>query len=383
MSHFHPNLHTVAALLIIPLLGLIGISAASAPADGAHPTPWTRCSKAAGDAAARAAGLAQALDADPVLRRAFGSAKPSETYKRPATSLCGDFDGDGQTDRAVLYQCCTVSSPAPWAVLRRRGKTWRVAHARLHDPTFKLEGDGTRLITTEPKYASGDANCCPSRLKVGTLRWTGHAFTRSFRLVDASKAPGGGSAARAATTRLITYWPFAQDGSVRPGLKIVRRHGQCWTTPEATVAHRAFRCMAGNYIHDPCFEPPGGLDPNDPSVVCADDPWAHTVIRLHLDHDTEVRAASNADPRVPWAMRLANGQRCLLQQGASMVDGAGRRLNYVCASPSSRRQLWLFGHVDRAHGTWRIRAGEPRSDGDVGSRYAAREGFVAILTAWR
>src|SRR5436309_781869 len=255
MSHFHPNLHTVAALLLIPLLGLIGISATSAPADGAHPTPWTRCSKAAGDAAARDAGIAQELDDD--------------------------------------------------------------------------------------------------------------AFTRSFRLVDASKAPGGGSAARAATTRLITYWPFAQDGSVRPGLKIVRRHGQCWTTPEATVAHRAFRCMAGNYIHDPCFEPPGGLDPNDPSVVCADDPWAHTVIRLHLDHDTEVRAASNADPRLPWAMRLANGQRCLLQQGASMVDGAGRRLNYVCASPSSRRQLWLFGHVDRAHGTWRIRAGEPRSGGDV------------------
>src|SRR5205823_2426819 len=106
---------------LVALLGLISISATSTPADGANPTAWTRCSNAAGAAAARDAGLPSALDADPVLRRVFAPTKPTATYKRPTTSLCGDFDGDGQTDRAVLYQCCTVSSPAPWAVLRRRG----------------------------------------------------------------------------------------------------------------------------------------------------------------------------------------------------------------------------------------------------------------------
>jgi hypothetical protein len=83
----------------------------------------------------------------------------------------------------VHYQCCTVSSPAPWVVLRRRGSSWRIVYKRLNDTTFKLEASGTSLVTTEPKYAASDALCCPSRLRIGTLRWTGSAFTRAFRIV--------------------------------------------------------------------------------------------------------------------------------------------------------------------------------------------------------
>ena len=71
----------------------------------------------AGDAAARQAGLVHALNSDRRLKRVFSGERPSDTYRRPSTSLCGDFDGDGVTDRAVHYQCCTVSSPAPWLVL--------------------------------------------------------------------------------------------------------------------------------------------------------------------------------------------------------------------------------------------------------------------------
>ena len=83
-----------------------------------------------------------------------------------------------------------MSSPAPWVVLRRRGSAWQIAYRRLHDTTFKLEGKGARLITTEPRYAHNDANCCPSRLRIGTLRWTGSSFKRTFRIVKA-KNPGG------------------------------------------------------------------------------------------------------------------------------------------------------------------------------------------------
>jgi hypothetical protein len=148
-------------------------------------TPWAKCSIARGNAAAHEAGLVRALDSDRSLKRVFGADRPSETYRRPSTSLCGDFDGDGVIDRAVHYQCCTVSSPAPWVVLRRRGSRWRIVFSRLHDTTFRLEGDGTNLVTTEPKYASTDALCCPSQLRIGTLRWTGSAFKRTFRIQDA------------------------------------------------------------------------------------------------------------------------------------------------------------------------------------------------------
>jgi hypothetical protein len=147
-------------------------------------TPWTKCSLTRGNAAAHEAGLVRALNADRSLKRVFSGERPSDAFGRPTTSLCGDFDGDGVTDRAVHYQCCTVSSPAPWVVLRRRGSRWRIVYRRLHDTTFRLAGDGTKLVTTEPKYASTDGLCCPSQLRIGTLRWTGMAFTRTFRIED-------------------------------------------------------------------------------------------------------------------------------------------------------------------------------------------------------
>jgi hypothetical protein len=165
-------------------LGLAVVLSAAYTADARASTPWAKCSRARGNAAAHQAGLVRALNADRSLRRVFSGERPSAAYRRPTTSLCGDFDGDRVTDRAVLYQCCTVSSPAPWVVLRRRGSRWRIVFRRLHDTTFRLEGDGTRLVTTEPKYASTDALCCPSQLRIGTLRWTGSAFRRTFRMED-------------------------------------------------------------------------------------------------------------------------------------------------------------------------------------------------------
>lgn len=144
---------------------------------------WRRCSRTQGDRAAHSAGLFRALARDGRLGPTFGERiSLTRLYGRPATSLCGDVDRDGRTERAVHYQCCTVSSPAPWAVLRRRGARWRIIYDRLHDTTWKLEPRGADLVTTEPKYGSRDAHCCPSHLRIGTLRWTGHRFKRTFRI---------------------------------------------------------------------------------------------------------------------------------------------------------------------------------------------------------
>ena len=167
------------ATAVLPAVALLAAPGAQAATD------WRSCSKTQGDAAARAAGLSAALNRDLALRGVFGREKPSTVYKRPTTSLCGDFDDDGDTDRALHYQCCTVSSPAPWLVLSRQGTDWQITYSRLHDTTFKLEAVGTRLRTTEPKYAASDANCCPSRLRIGTLRWTGTAFKRTLRVAAA------------------------------------------------------------------------------------------------------------------------------------------------------------------------------------------------------
>ena len=72
-------------------------------------------------------------------------------------------------------------------MLRRRGARWRIAYRRPHDTTFKLQGTRMSLKTTEPKYAAADALCCPSRLRIGWLRWTGTAFKRSFQIQAAQQ----------------------------------------------------------------------------------------------------------------------------------------------------------------------------------------------------
>lgn len=211
-----------AVLLLVVLSHASAASAAPLTESFRSPAKvsWAKCSKSAGGAAARQAGFSRALDAEPVLRRVFGSTRPSSVYKTPTTSLCGDFDRDGDTDRAVLYQCCTVSSPAPWLVLRGRGPSWRIAYKRLHDTTFKLEADGARLVTTEPQYSSSDALCCPSKLRIGLLRWTGRAFKRTFRVRSAKGAQTSRASAAARRARPVYGVQSCTTPRVRPTVVI-------------------------------------------------------------------------------------------------------------------------------------------------------------------
>jgi hypothetical protein len=174
-------------LIVVALLLLLTAISSSGPAHADVVTGgWARCSIAQGDVAARGAGLRDALDRDDALRRTFVATRPSRVYQRPSVSLCGDLNADGRTDaRALHYQCCTGSSPAPWLVLRRRGTRWRIAYKRLHDTTWSLKASRADLVTIEPKYDfAHDALCCPTQLRIGTLRWTGRAFKRTFRLED-------------------------------------------------------------------------------------------------------------------------------------------------------------------------------------------------------
>src|SRR4051794_12742921 len=110
---------------------------------------------------------------------------------------------------------------------------------------------------------------------IPSRRWT-LAAALALTLLTATPAQ--------ASRRVTTWSPFAPDGSIRSGLHIaVRSGGDCWITAQAPVASPAQRCAAANLIRDPCFEPPDGVDPDDPTVVCAGSPWDRTVVRLHLD----------------------------------------------------------------------------------------------------
>ncbi|MEY2514165.1 MAG: hypothetical protein QOJ89_1523 [bacterium] len=166
----------IAVALGAALIGAGGASAAS--------RDWHACSKAATKAAAQQAGLPARMDADERLRTVFGGGAPSSVLTTIARSLCADFDGDGDVDRLAMYACCTVSSPSPFAILRnnRPGAGYAVAYSRLDDAVFSIRTAGRDLLERDPRYAAGDANCCPSRIRERRIHWSQTRFRTTVRI---------------------------------------------------------------------------------------------------------------------------------------------------------------------------------------------------------
>jgi hypothetical protein len=166
---------------LAPLLAVLVLPLSAAPADAASRS-WSDCGKAATTEAAAQAGLPARMDADPKLRAVFGEQPPSQTYTRATRAFCADFDGDGDVDRLGLYECCTVSSPAPFAILRNDGGRFAIAYARLSDVVFRMSpGRGRAIVVKTPRYAATDPNCCPSRLTERRITWTGSRFKSTTR----------------------------------------------------------------------------------------------------------------------------------------------------------------------------------------------------------
>jgi hypothetical protein len=75
-----------------------------------------------------------------------------------------------------------VSSPSPMAILRNVGAGYAIAYSRLHDVVFGVRAAGRDVVEREPKYATGDPNCCPSQIRERRIHWTGSRFKSSVRV---------------------------------------------------------------------------------------------------------------------------------------------------------------------------------------------------------
>jgi hypothetical protein len=167
-----------------------------------------------------------------------------------------------------------------------------------------------------------------------------------------------------AATQVVRWSPFRADGALRTGLVATPAFGgDCFTGSFAV--HRAYRCIHGHLLEDPCFADPS----RSRVVVCVRSPFARGVIRLRVSERLSNRFS--ASTRQVWAIRLASGQRCVFfAGGATSADSAGRRANYGC----SGRQTILWGDPIRSRATWRIRLSHSFTPGP--------ERLVSIKTAY-
>ncbi len=170
-----------------------------------------------------------------------------------------------------------------------------------------------------------------------------------------------GAETQATTVHRVS--PLDAEGHLRSGYDVAAtRKGHCWTT--SMVNGHLYRCMQGNFIHDPCWKESGRH-----SVVCLTDPWAGDVVRLRL---TKPLPETSADGPAVWGLERADGVggHCIISSGAGgTVDG--RPISYYC------HKGWaLVGRIDRSEPTWAIRTAR-----QVGDHYEAR-GWRALGKAW-
>ncbi len=98
--------------------------------------------------------------------------------------------------------------------------------------------------------------------------------------------------------------------------------GECFTASITVDDPRAYRCLAGSALADPCF-----VTDRPDSVVCFADPWT-PGIRLTLAVALPAITGAPIATR-PWALELANGARCVVLTG-TVVRTGGAVLVYGC-----------------------------------------------------
>jgi hypothetical protein len=203
---------------------------------------------------------------------------------------------------------------------------------------------------------------------------------------DATPAAGP-SATDVDRTDVRYLLPFGPDG-LNPGLTVSATvEGVCgFSSIVALDRPDAWDCIStDNEIFDPCFEP-FMQDPEElGQLACVEAPFATEVTLLTLTEPL-VREKEAADPGadpsldmgqsaddtlapwdLPWALELANGDRCTLLHGTLSVM-AGQIVHYGCVEGGM-----VLGQTDRGQPLWTV---SYLAEGEVASR------LVAVTVAW-
>jgi len=166
--------------------------------------------------------------------------------------------------------------------------------------------------------------------------------------------------------KMLTPWTPA---GLSVGMAVTQKlSGNCFTHSLASPSRPdAWRCMAGNGLMDPCYQRILG---DEKQLACpVGGPWPANVTLLTLTQPLpqEDRKEPARETVLPWALELANGQRCTQFTGAT-APVAGMRINYGCPDG-----FIVVGDIDRSEPVWRVFS--------QGEKSIALE-QVAVITAW-
>jgi hypothetical protein len=170
-------------------------------------------------------------------------------------------------------------------------------------------GAGATHRTSTSTTAGGSTSSIPSTSTSTTTTTTAAAATTT-----------------APASQDMTFSPFNAQGGLAPGLQVTQQvSGHC-TSPGVAGA-TSYRCRAepGDVSYDPCFAPPSAATG---PLLCVPEPTATDVIRFSVG---ALPNASTTEPQTRiWAMRLQNGEVCVLVN--AKWDGRGP---FACPAPGA------------------------------------------------
>jgi hypothetical protein len=282
------------------------------------------------------------------------------TSSSPRPRLFGAYDRARwpNTLRVMTHRSTTPKRRRPIAS-RRTSCSKR--HGNKDAPGVSTLADGAELRRSHPKLRS---NVVLGRLTL-TLPVLGVAT-----IWVAALATG----ASPRTTIVAGVTPFAADGHLRSGLRVVRETAGFCGPGSDVLTNDVYRCSSANLIFDPCWRDYRAVAP---AVVCLGEPWGRTVTRLRLAVTPAPSPGHTNLKAEPWGITLGSNERCLAFQGAhDTVTGKedGAVVDYYCS-----RTLALVRGIDRSHPTWTIRAAHITHQL---ARPYVLIGRVAIRTAW-
>ena len=153
------------------------------------------------------------------------------------------------------------------------------------------------------------------------------------------------TAAQALTTKASVYYAFTTSGAVK--FKAQTVSGYCWTGSAVINRKDAWRCLNGNFIHDPCFS-----SPLDPGYVACPNAGLTRGVKIHLTKKLPHKFANHGSPSLknqPWNIQTASGRHWVASSGATNVVDGKPALYFRAGSHAA-----LWGYPIRAHQPWTI-----------------------------
>ena len=181
------------------------------------------------------------------------------------------------------------------------------------------------------------------RVRNSTRRRTGLSLIALAVLIGLLSACGSASPAASAPpkTKIVYVSPVTPAGAPAGQYRITSTATSATCIPGSEAIGQAYRCFAGNFIHDPCWPVKNAAV----SVLCLAYPWSHAATRLTVKSPLAA-IPSERGIGEPWGVQLADGKRCALIQGAHPVF-ARHVIDYYCSS-----SFFLLRGLDKTSLSW-------------------------------